>query len=284
MVATVGVLALGIGHAELRHATVASDTARARVLAISGVDLAMTELAQDAAWRTDAGMSAWSAWIDTPPGRVRYKLFDESDGDLTDDPSQACRLVVQAEAGDAVRYLSVELEGDARPNLVANPDFESSTTAPWYSQYGSRLRLDSGAAEGDAALRVKDRLLAYYDATINLDPESFDDGASYAATMWLKYGSGSSFTCQVVLTVNGSASLPHAETKLFKIDGDWGEYTLSFSPQWTGHLETASLAISGYLLGSNDIYVDSVELVRSSSLPPVLVPGTWRMETADSIP
>lgn len=279
LVATIGVAALGLRRAELARAETTADSAQARVLALSGVDLALRELARTSGWRTLETSADWSAWVAAPPGQVRYKLADEIDGDLTNDATQPCRLFVHAEAGGASRYLSVQIVAAEPTNLVTNPDLESGES-PWYSLAGTPIDIRSDSPPEGLAYAEADRSILGGDITIDLDPAAISTGCTYTMEAWLRAES-SSFNCSVML-INWTGLIAAPQTNVIRIGSAWQRVSTTFNGITPAG--RVSLSFSGSVLDGTDIHVDDIRLYDAGAVDPVIVPGTWRVEIASSVP
>lgn len=109
MLVATAVTAVIVGRIDLKGQTLEEDQTQARVLARTGLDLVRVSLNQDADWRTRQKPDTWVGPATVGAGSVRYKLLDDGDGDLLDDPADAVRVYVEATVGDAVRIYSVVL-------------------------------------------------------------------------------------------------------------------------------------------------------------------------------
>lgn len=279
LVATVAVAAIGLRRAELQRAEIGADSTQARVLAASGVDLAMRELASVRNWRTRAGAGAWSAWITASPGRVRYKLFDEIDGDLANDTSQPCRLAVQAEAGGATRYVSIELTSKTPTELISNGTFEAGVS-PWTGTVPLNI-LTGTAPEGEQWLEI-DRWLLGGTASIPVDGSMLVSGREYTFEGWLR-ADIDGLSCNIALANSGNLValiLP----RTIAIGRKWQYYQTTLTPAWSGTLTTATLTVGSSILSTADIEADGLRLYDPTDTGPVWVAGTWRTETAASLP
>lgn len=117
-IATV-VMVLGLGallavRAQRRALTAMDDAADAQAYAVSATELARLELAQNASWRTAYTNDTYLAYTSLGRGSFSWKLVD-SDGSLSDDASDAVRVVGIGKAGLATRTYSVVCQAVSTP-------------------------------------------------------------------------------------------------------------------------------------------------------------------------
>jgi type II secretory pathway component PulK len=92
IVAVIGISALTITRVELRSAEGAKDTIEARFYAQSALEIGSHLINGDRNWRTAYSSGVWVAEQSIGTGTYAWKLVDEQDGDLANDPSQPVRL------------------------------------------------------------------------------------------------------------------------------------------------------------------------------------------------
>jgi len=86
------------------------DIVRAETLAETAVEYALYAIAQNTSWRTTYTSGTETAAKTLGGGTFSFKLVDEGDGSLSDDPMDNVRLYGYGRAGAAVRVYSVELK------------------------------------------------------------------------------------------------------------------------------------------------------------------------------
>lgn len=112
--------AISLDTTRLKTENAHADRASALRLAESELHRVAVQLSSDPNWRTNHADSAVSSWNDHGAtagdnvASVRYQLSD-SDGDLSDDPLDATRVVAHARFGSAQAAVSVELETGFAP-------------------------------------------------------------------------------------------------------------------------------------------------------------------------
>lgn len=109
MLVAIGVTAVTVGRIDLKSLRLEEDQAEARLFAQSVIEVIRLELERDEAWRKTYTSGEWTAYRKVGQTAYRFKLVDEQDGNLADNETDAARLYVQANAGDASRIYSVIL-------------------------------------------------------------------------------------------------------------------------------------------------------------------------------
>jgi len=109
LVTTVGLGAMLVVRSQRRSADLRNDEAESRAAALAAADIAALALATDSGWRTRYTNDTYAASRDLGRGKLAFKLVDESDGNLGDDPLQSVRLYASGKAGGATRISSVLL-------------------------------------------------------------------------------------------------------------------------------------------------------------------------------
>lgn len=109
LVTTVGLGAMLAVRSQRRSADLRNDEAESRSAALGAADMAVLAIASDPAWRTRYANNAYTASRDLGRGKLAFKLVDESDGNLADDPLQPVRLYTSGRVGNAARVSSVLL-------------------------------------------------------------------------------------------------------------------------------------------------------------------------------
>ena len=123
IVTVIGLSALTAARIRRRAAEGTNDAAEACLYAQSAVDLALFWIGSDLFWRYRYASDAWTQERAIGRGTFSFKLVDELDGSLTNDPEHPVRLHAKATVGDAVRIYSVLLQsegasGPSSPNML----------------------------------------------------------------------------------------------------------------------------------------------------------------------
>jgi hypothetical protein len=159
MLVAVGVTAVTVGRIDLQSTRLEEDQADARLLAHAMIEVVRLQLEDDDGWRKRYTNNTWTASYQVGTASYRFKLVDEQDGSLSDDPADPARLYVQADAGDASRVYSVVLRdgktltealavGASRDDAAEDGLLGVNTTA------GSSIQIgDNGLVDGIAAVR-----------------------------------------------------------------------------------------------------------------------------------
>ncbi|MEM9881350.1 MAG: hypothetical protein AAF800_00340 [Planctomycetota bacterium] len=119
MVGVIGLSSLLATRIEHRGVRDRADAAHAQRLADGALQLLHARLDGDPDWRTDHTHDTWSAdeTLDADT-TLRYRLADEADGDLADEPDDPARLTVRVTHGRAVRLVSVLVGGGSGLDVV----------------------------------------------------------------------------------------------------------------------------------------------------------------------
>ena len=101
-------------------ATNANRQAQARALAEDAGDLVLAYLAEDPAWRDEFTHGEWSSMTPAGGGEIKFRLLDEVDSDLSDDPAEAFVLETEGSYLGTVHRL--------RREVAPEPQREDATT------------------------------------------------------------------------------------------------------------------------------------------------------------
>ncbi len=159
MLVAVGVTAVTVGRIDLQSTRLEEDQADARLLAHAMIEVVRLRLEDDDGWRNRYTNHTWTASYQVGSASYRFKLVDEQDGSLSDDPADPARLYVQADAGDASRVYSVLLrDGKTLTGtfqvLASNDDAaEEDSVGQNVTNYTYMLIGDNGVINVTAAVR-----------------------------------------------------------------------------------------------------------------------------------
>lgn len=110
IVTVIGLSALLATRVEFRAVRLNEAATSARFAVASGMELGILRISADADWRNTYVHDEWTSEEDILGAACRFKLVDEQDGDLANDPSQPARFYAKATVSEAVRMYSVLLE------------------------------------------------------------------------------------------------------------------------------------------------------------------------------
>ena len=110
LLTVIGLAVVALVRLNTRLSEEAGDGAEAEALAESAIEYALSALAEDSNWRTTYTNGTETAAKSLGGGTFTFKLVDEGDGSLSDDPMDNVRLYGYGRAGAAVRVYSVELK------------------------------------------------------------------------------------------------------------------------------------------------------------------------------
>jgi hypothetical protein len=277
IVAVIGISALTITRVELRSAEGAKDTIEARFYAQSALEIGSHLINGDRNWRTAYSSGVWVAEQSIGTGTYAWKLVDEQDGDLANDPSQPVRLYGAATVHEAVRIYSVLLEPPMpKPDLLSNGDMESGTT-DWYGCFCDIESVTTEQHSGQAALGARNRI-DYYAGPAQDITGTIENGTTYELEAWVKMQSGASsmrFVMYVENTLFQGWWFTGGDTLVG--DTEWTKVAAALTPTWTETLQKALVKIRTES-GNDEFYVDDVILRVGPDVNLVVVGGTLRRE------
>lgn len=286
LVTVMGLGALMTARLNLHSTTALADGAAADALARSMLELAAHRLGKDDAWRSRYANDTWTADESVGRGTFAFKLVDETDGDLTDDPADLVRVYSRATVSGATRLYSALLapQTGSALNLLANGDIESGATG-WTSLSGGNVSANSlGPHGGLLHLGVGDLLLGPIDASNAVTPY-IRNNTTYYFEVWVRTGLLSP-TTTVKLVVNTTATSINSAQTASWTHTNWQKMSGTLSTNFTGVVTSAYFIVEGSLLGvlGGSLQVDDALLVEgttASGLTPLHVrPGTIRREVA----
>jgi hypothetical protein len=282
IVAVIGISALTITRVELRSGEGTKDMIEARFYAQSAVEMGAFSINDDPTWRTTYSNDTWVAEQPIGNGTYTWKLVDEQDADLGNDPSQPVRLYGKGTAGDAVRIYSmlVDTEVDT-PNLVRNPGMEGGTTG-WSGHDCTVAQYTLSAHSGSKSLEAKNRV-DYWAGPCQDITSAVEIGTTYQIEAWVKMSSG---PCQARIVMWVGSEWPWegldgewlTGPDVWVNDSGWTELTATLTPTWSGSLNAAYVKVDT-AWGNTIFYLDDVVLIEEVGVQP-LVPlaGSWRRE------
>ncbi len=110
LLTVIGLAVVALVRLNTRLSQEAGDATEAEALAESAIEYALCALADNTNWRTTYTSGTETAAKSLGGGAITFKLVDEGDGSLSDDPMDNVRLYGYGRAGAAVRVYSVELK------------------------------------------------------------------------------------------------------------------------------------------------------------------------------
>lgn len=208
MLVAIGVTAVTVGRIDLKSLRLEEDQAEARLFAQSLIEVVRLELERDEAWRKIYTSGEWTAYRRVGTASYRFKLVDEQDGLLADNETDAARLYVQANAGDASRIYSVILRDgktlsetfrilDSRDDATENGVLGLNVTNATYMLIGDNglnnataaVRFDKLPVEpGELIITAEVQFTSVDDqkdaTTITIWAEAADHAATYSTGLW----------------------------------------------------------------------------------------------------
>ena len=279
LVGTIGLSALLAVRIQRRTEAASEAAVKARVYAQAVIDLVHARIEADAEWRDTYDDDKWTDEESWGECTFCFKLDDEEDGSLDDDPSQSIRLHAKATVGSAVRIYSVVLRPADAPNLLANHGFEDGTT-DWTS-WNCTLVASGSAHTGNGCILLQNR--GTLDATaFQYVTNSIEKDKDYYVEAWARSVSGTEMVTISLKTIASTSGTRIFVTGSTPVGTSWTKVAGTLTPTWNGTLTEARWRVFSYPDGASlDFYIDDAVLkdaellARSMSL----VPGTWRRET-----
>jgi hypothetical protein len=110
---TIGLSVITVARLSARTTTAAGDVAEAEILAEDAVELALAAIATNSAWRSDFTSGTETSQKPLDNGTVSFKLVDEADGDLANNPRDSVRVYGYGRFHDALRIYSLLVSAKA---------------------------------------------------------------------------------------------------------------------------------------------------------------------------
>ena len=294
MVTLIGLSGLIASRIDRRAATANEDALRARFHARSYAEIVLQRLQSDSSWRSNYVNNTWSALENYDGCRARFKLVDETDGDLADDSTEQFRVQTEAKFGSATRAMSMTVQppaagsGGSPPEKLQNGTMETftvSTSPPtgwyhWPSGPGEASTTSSYAGARNA--RIYSRTSITSSLSQDLPVTALRKGATYDIKGYAKFGTLAG-TLRVGLVVTDSTG---TTTKfvypVLTVTGIWNSIAGSVTPTWNGTLTSARFTIES-AAGTGEIRGDNVSLAEraDSSSTLSVVSGSVRRDLAE---
>ncbi len=283
-VTVIGLSALVVTRVETRATAARLQTVEARWQAESIVHLALARLHDDSNWRTTYTNDTWTSTQTFGDTSYRFKLIDESDADLADDPSDDARLYVEAELGFTKRLYSVVLRADEPPNLLRNVGVENGLVD--WTGAGATGNCDieqdsSTQIDGSYSLKTSNRSNNHAGPRQDVS-DVIVNGQTYYSEVYINPGILNN-TMYVVLELDTSNGIVLAYYQATWVATGWVKLSGTITPTWTGTLNSAVWRV-GTLSTLTDFNIDNAMLVEGTGPPKTTmrpVTGTWRQELAE---
>lgn len=271
-----GLMAVRVQHRGVRGR---ADATQAQALADAALQLIHLRIADDDGWRDDHEHDKWSSPEAIGTGTFIYKFVDESDGDLDDDDLDVVRLYVQATYGDAVRLVSVSLQGldEVGPNLLRNGGIEAGTTHYYCVTSIPVIGTASDSPHGGESYLTLTGRTSFADA-INQDLDNLiEAGQTYRVSGWLRMANTSG-QAHIGLFIENSLGVTGVWGTVEPVDTDWTYVTVEVTPTWSEELDNARFYYYT-TISSQGIHLDDAEvrLVYDQRALPV-IRGSYRRE------
>jgi hypothetical protein len=277
-VAVVGLSALLAVRVQQIAASLNEAAVQADYYSQSTIDLAMYWIAADANWRTTYTNDTWTGeWADGPL-RFNFKLVDELDGDLANDPTQPVRLYGRATSGSALRMYSVELQPRAITNVLSNGEMENATVN--WTGVNCTLESRTDAPHGGTKYIYVDIGGISGVGPFQVIPGAVESGATYQFEIWVAATSGTLWARPVMEIYVSGSSKQSIVGSTATIGATWTKLTGTFTPTWSGTLTEARICLYS-VVGLHDFKIDDALLYKPLTGPALApVRGTWRREVS----
>lgn len=283
IVTVIGLSALWVARIRGRTTTAQQDAISADLCAQSALDITLFRITENPNWRNTYTNDTWTTEESLGGGYTfQFKLVDEADGNLADNPTQPVRLYAKAIFGTAVRLYSVLLEFHPPPNLLRNADMETGTESWTGAGLWGDCELATDSAEphgGSKCILAKNRANQYGGPNQDITDQIIS-GTTYYTEVWIKADvlNNGKYVCIHMDTSLGPRSVYFYRTWS---GTQWNKVSGTLTPTWTGtlnkaywHVETAA--------GTVDFKVDDACFVKGTDPPGTRmlpVSGTVRRET-----
>ena len=229
--------------------------------------------------------SAWTPEQTIGRGTFRFKLVDEWDGSLTNDPEDPVRLHAMGRIGDTVRLNIVMLvREDIAPddNLLVNGDMADGIV-PWTSLGGCDLESYTDEPHSGAAyMWVKNRD-SCWDGPRQDITGRITNGVTYDTEAWVKLRDFPE-NVRLAVWVRTHMGWNSIEITTAQVGTTWVRVSDTFTLPWSDSVFEAHWKIETEW-SNQEFKVDDAVLVESdgmavpSSAEMVPVAGSWRRET-----
>lgn len=275
-----------IGMSALAAARIHSRQARDEVAVIeagfaakSYIEVVMYRLASDPGWRFQYAPNTWSTEEQLQDTYLSFKLNDELDGTLFDDPLDPARLTARARVRGAVRMWSVDLNFRQTTNMLRNADMEAGLNN-WTGDgpVGTCTLMSGSVLPHGGVTYIETFARSGLYAGPHQDVTSLiRNGETYYTEVWIR-GQQSSNDHRVGLILNTSDGFVGEYFELSWSGFDWEEGTGTLTPTWTGTLLSAHWKVDTRS-GSSDFAIDDAYLAAGQFRYGIEVaPGSWRRE------
>lgn len=211
VVSLIGVSAIIGVRSQFRMGDTEEAIAKSRLYAQSAVELVLLRLALDPGWRADHVNDDWAPVEHVGEVDFTYKLSDEVNANLTDDPTASFRLHTKATVGTAVRHYSVMadmgneaallrefrgLSSMAQADVVSNrwwaqyfkPVLPTEATGWWVTSV--ELVVQQGSPNRGGAIRLYEPDGTNKPSGVLVDEITYDSNDLPVASTWVEFRFG----------------------------------------------------------------------------------------------
>lgn len=278
-VMTIGMSAILASRIHARQMNGSNAVVEAGFASKSYVEIVLFRLSTDGAWRSRYINDTWSAEESLQDVRLSFKLIDDKDGNLADDPEDPVRLVARARVRGAVRMWSVEVESIEAKNLLVNGDMEAGF-ANWSGEgpVGTCTLVADTAAPYDGLVNLQTSLRSGMYAGPHQDVTPLiREGRTYYLEVYLR-GSKIVNDNRVGIIFTTSTGIYGTYFDVSWSGFDWEQVSGTITPTWSGTLIAAHWKVDTPS-GSDDFALDDAVLIEGGSRYNLaIVSGSWRRE------
>ena len=264
-----------------------SEARTARVDARSAIEIALSRIAADPAWRSNHPSGQWSDTETLGDTKWGYVLdYDES---IPDDEDITVSFTVGASRKDAARFFSVDaivpppVDG-AGANLCSNGAFEGAVS-PWYPVVCSLTVDKTNPYAGDSSLAVTGRFLPLTGPVLEI--KSFvSDETTYEVTLWVRTANSAGEKVEVGFLSMVGFDTTESKFVVDDVGDSWTRVQGELTPDWEDGQTPSSVTLRILTVGTTtNFWIDEVVLrekaANSSTLPIQLVTGSFRQRVAE---
>lgn len=135
----------------VRGERLTADASKARVAAMSGIDVVRAWIAKDASWRSNRTSGRWASNLVLGDAKVDLDVIDTVDGNLASNPYDGVKITVTARVGGAEQIVSATLYAQGTP--IDALAYGLHTGGQLHVKAGGTLQMGTATASTNGALR-----------------------------------------------------------------------------------------------------------------------------------
>lgn len=288
-VTLIGLSAMLLVETERETRDAVSEARIARTDARSAVEIALSRVAADDAWRTNLRSGVWTD--SETLGETKWGYMLEYDEGAGADESVEATITVGARRNESARFYSIDAvippsKGVTSSNIISNPDFDSGTD-PWTRVLCTIAPDATNPHSGRASMLVSDRMTpAISMPSINVVGKIMD-GETYDVSLWVFLPDGVSEAITVGMTsISMDAWFAVSFTSAVVPGGAWTRVTGTLTPDWANDANPSAISFyAGPASTKTNYWIDDVELRQRGvdvALTPIeIVSGSFRQRVIE---